>query len=267
MVEQVQFLKSTFYKNVTNQGGAQAHAIKNCPQGHIVLARCNDTHQKLWGSMTPANYLNTISKKHNLFEIITTYPHKVYFDIDGKQSDDFPKYIQEVKNKIISYFPNAEMALSGSNDGKASIHVVLQNYMMFNDFQRSQVKQIATQCEFDCAVYTKNRLMKCVNQSKTDGRIQSTLENEDLKSHCITNFFTEPLPFPSLPAEIIEQVNIQSAAYFDFGSLPKITYKSDLDIQDITPQQVLDLFPCTQAYKFPYNSSRCKVLSFKWNIL
>ena len=254
MVESVQFLKSAFFKNVSNQGGAQAHAIKTCPQGNIVLSRCKDKSLRLWGSMTQNHYLNTVAKDHNLFEIITKYPHKVYFDIDGPHAEDFPTYIEQVKQKILEYFPNAEMALSGSNtEKKASIHVVLQNYMIFTEFQRDQVKEIAMLAGmgFDTAVYTKNRLMKCVNQSKTDGRVQAIIENADLKAHTITSFFTEPLPFPTLE-HVVEKVNIRTADHFDFGSLPKISYKTDIVLQDLTPIDVLALLPCSPAYKHNY---------------
>jgi len=82
MVESVEFLKSQFFKNVSNQGGAQAHAIKTCPKDHILLCRNNDKNARLWGYVAPQTYLNAIQKNHNLFEIISSYPHKVYFDID-----------------------------------------------------------------------------------------------------------------------------------------------------------------------------------------
>jgi hypothetical protein len=41
---------------------------------------------------------------------------------------------------------------------------------------------------FDKAVYTKNRCMKCINQSKGDGRIQSIIYNDNPCDHFITCF-------------------------------------------------------------------------------
>ena len=125
MVESVQFLKSQFFKNVTGQGGALHHAVKVCPKDHIILCRDNGKHARICGFMTPPIYLNTLQKNHNLFEIISSFPHKVYFDVDEKESDDFPAFIQSSKEKILSYFPNAQISISGSNQGKASLHITL----------------------------------------------------------------------------------------------------------------------------------------------
>jgi hypothetical protein len=253
MVESVQFLKSQFFKNVTGQGGAQAHAIKVCPKDHILVQRDNGKHARIWGFMTPQIYLNTVQKNHNLFEIISSFPHKVYFDIDEKESDDFPAFIQSSKEKILSYFPNAEISISGSNQGKASLHVTLQNYMIYNDYHRNQVKQVAKECGFDTAVYTKNRLMKCINQSKADGRVQALIEGDDLKQHCITYFFSESLPF-TLPETIQERVDIASTESdtFNVGSLPSVKLTTDKDLWDLTCVDILALLPISKDYKHNY---------------
>ena len=262
MVESVAFLKSSFFKNVSNQGGAQAHAIKNCPKDHIVVSRQNDKHPKLWGFMTPDHFLSALEKNHNLFEIIATYPHKVYFDFDGPESKNFNELVESIRTKVLTYFPQAVMSLSGSNQGKASIHIILQNYMIFDETQRSYVRQIANECGFDTAVYTRNRLMKCVNQSKSDGRVQQILEQNqegsenrfsaDLKKHCITYFFTEALPFPALSPHTQEQIQLQQANYFNLGSLPKISYTTTQDLHTLDAKQILALLPCTADYPHAY---------------
>lgn len=252
MVQPIAFLKSSFFKNVSQQGGAQAHAIKHCPKDHLVVSRQNDKHPKIWGYMTPEHFLSALEKNHNLFEIITTYPHKVYFDFDGSESTDFNALMDSLRAKVLIYFPQAVLSLSGSNQGKASIHVVLQNYMIFDESQRNCVRQIANECGFDTAVYTRNRLMKCVNQSKSDGRIQAVLQGDDLKKHCITYFFTEALPFPSLPEHTQEQIQLQQANYFNLGSLPKISYTTTQDLHALDAKQILALLPCTADYPHAY---------------
>lgn len=252
MVQPVAFLKSSFFKNVSQQGGAQAHAIKLCPKDHLVVSRQNDKNPKLWGYMNPVHYLSALEKNHNLFEIITTYPHKVYFDFDGPESTDFNALIQSLCAKVLTYFPQAILSLSGSNQGKSSIHIILQNYMILDDLHRTCVRQIALECGFDTAVYTKNRLMKCVNQSKSDGRIQAVLQGDDLKKHCITYFFTEALPFPILPEHTHEQVQLQQAQYFNLGSLPKINYTTTEDLHALEPKEILALLPCTTDYPHAY---------------
>ena len=256
MVESIAFLKSLFFKNVSSQGGAQAHAIKNCPKDHILVSRQNDKNPKLWGYMTPDHFLSALEKNHNLFEIITTYPHKVYFDFDGPESENFDELVESTRTKVLTYFPQAVMSLSGSNQGKASIHIILQNYMIFDETQRSYVKQIANECGFDTAVYTRNRLMKCVNQSKSDGRIQSVIAEpgsggSDLKKHCITSFFTEALPLTLLP-HTQEQIQLQQANYFNLGSLPKNSHTTTQDLHTLDAKQILALLPCTADYPHAY---------------
>ena len=50
---------------------------------------------------------------------------------------------------------------------------------------------------FDYCVYSKNRHMKLINQSKTDKRIQAIIQNEDPQKHIITCFFNaNPHPMP-----------------------------------------------------------------------
>ena len=67
MVKSIEFLKSQFFKNVSGQGGAQAHAIKSCPKDHILLCRSNDKHARLYGYVSPQIYLNAIQKKSQSF--------------------------------------------------------------------------------------------------------------------------------------------------------------------------------------------------------
>ena len=42
---------------------------------------------------------------------------------------------------------------------------------------------------FDWKVYTRNRMMKCVYQSKPNKPIQQIIENTNIKNHLITVFF------------------------------------------------------------------------------
>jgi hypothetical protein len=52
----------------------------------------------------------------------------MYFDIDKKGETD-NNFLDKIKQDILEYFPNAEMAVSGSlTTEKVSYHIVLQNY-------------------------------------------------------------------------------------------------------------------------------------------
>jgi len=252
MVESTKFLKSVFFKNVSANGGAQAHAIKMCPENHIVVARQADNHTKLWGFMEPARFLEAIKINHHLFEIIPSYPYKVYFDVDGSEVKDFSKYVEECKDQVLKYFPEADMALSGSNNGKASIHIILQNYMVNNDHERNQVRVVAKECGFDAVIYTKNRLMKCVNQSKSDGRIQLPLSKSPLQDHVITHFFKDSLPFPTLPKELIEAVAIKESVTFNYGLLPRVQLSTKMTLKELDAVGILNLLPCSKDFDHAY---------------
>ena len=105
--------------------------------------------------------------------------------------------IEGIRQKTIKmWFPGAVMAISGSKtESKHSYHIVLTNYKIDNEEQREVLKWIVKEKlhpmndAFDWKVYTSNRCMKCVNQSKhNDNRIQEIIENNDLQSHLISAF-------------------------------------------------------------------------------
>jgi hypothetical protein len=123
--------------------------------------------------------------------------------------------------------------------------------MIFNEHQRNQVKQVAKECGFDTAVYTKNRMMKCINQSKSDNRIQSLIEGDDFKKHCITYFFSDSIPF-SLPETTKEQLEIVESDKFDMGSLPSVKLTTEKELWDLNRLDVLALLPISKDYKHNY---------------
>ena len=126
--------------------------------------------------MTPTKFINLLTKNNGIYEVITKFPHKLYFDIDHHSSSD-ENFLPRVKELITEYFPNIELAISGSiTPDKTSYHIIAQNYVIHDDKERTQikmaVKSLQAKCDaFDWKVYTKNRNMKCINQSKDDGRV------------------------------------------------------------------------------------------------
>jgi len=133
--------------------------------------------------------IKLISKNHGIYEIIRPdAKRKVYFDVDWKDGENDCS-LDTIKNKILEKFPDALFAVSGSiTEVKTSYHIVLLNYH-FNS-QEDQHKMMRwintiTYLGIDNCVYTKNRLMKCVNQSKPDGRVQEDLSNNTIEEHSI----------------------------------------------------------------------------------
>lgn len=263
MVKQISFLKHTWNKNDDDKGGAQDETIRNKKDGEIVVLSHTKKNGRCWTSIEPGKYINLLIKNYGLYEVITSFPHKMYFDID-KKGDDIPAdFLQQIKKLILQYFPNAEMAISGSiTDDKTSYHIVLQNYVIHNEEERTTVKHVIKYLQtidnsFDWKVYTKNRNMKCAGQSKEDGRLQAIIENNDLKAHCITCFVPAySLPFSvSFPEEVQEHIAIEKAKKtFDLATLPKIILKTHTDktFNQLTSQEILELLPINKSFDHSY---------------
>ena len=130
--------------------------------------------------------------------MLTTFPHKVYFDIDHKASPD-SEFLSKITNKIDELFPDADLAISGSiTEDKTSYHIVANNYFVESFEDRTTLKAIVKHLNstfdesFDCRVYSNNQNMKCPNQSKTnDDRCQEVITQDNLKKHLITCFMRD----------------------------------------------------------------------------
>lgn len=251
-----------FYKNITKNGGAMAAAIKNKKSQDINIHSQTEKYGRVWGYCSPERLLTLIEKNHGIYEIITNYPHKVYFDIDKKNDGCIPtEYLVSVKNIILDLFPNADMGISGSiKKDKISYHIILNNYMILNKDQtfiiKELVKYIASNIDsaFDWKVYTTNRNMKCINQSKADGRIQEIIELDDFKKHLITCWFHDYLPLPTFNQTITEAIHIEKSKLpFNVASLPKLLLKVPKNINIDNPLEILQILPINSTFDFAYS--------------
>lgn len=260
--KEVKVWKTRFWKNITKlEGGAQAQAIKNVGANEVCIASQTVKNGRMWGITTPQNLLTLLEDNHGIYDLITKFPHKIYFDIDKKENLKGGS-LQYFKDLINEVFPDADMAISGSiTDVKESYHITLNNYMIHNEEERTQVRMIVKHLKtkdsaFDWKVYTKNRQMKSVNQSKLDGRVQCIIENDDIKKHCITCWFnTYVKPLPIMSEEVEQEIQIEKAkAPFDIGSLPKLILNipAEVDYTNLTPFQILQLLPLNESFHFAY---------------
>jgi hypothetical protein len=78
----IRFLKNDWLKNVTESGGAQNSVIENKSKTDLVIHSHTQKHGRLWCSMNPEQVLQNIKNNNGLYEVITSFPYKVYFDID-----------------------------------------------------------------------------------------------------------------------------------------------------------------------------------------
>lgn len=264
--KEVKVWKTRFWKNITKkEGGAQAEAIKHKIVNEVCIASQTVKEGRMWGISSPQNLLSLLEKNHGIYELITHFPHKVHFDIDksDKSENLVGGSLQYFTGIIDEFFPDSDMAISGSiTEVKESYHIVLNNYMIHNEEERTQVKMIVKHLQstkddaFDCSIYTKNRQMKAINQSKLDGRVQCIIENEDYKKHCITCWFnTYVKPLPVMSEEVEQEIQIEKAkAPFNIGSLPKLVLNvpDEVNYTNLTPIQILQLLPLNESFHFSY---------------
>ncbi|KAJ3345330.1 hypothetical protein GGF32_008498, partial [Allomyces javanicus] len=156
--------------------GPQAHVLSQLQDTEVLIKRLvssgtnpsgNSKECHLYAKCTPEQLVKLLAKNRHIQELI--HPDrlsKVYFDIDDKLG---VLSLDKCKAVILERFPGANMHICGYQiPSKSSWHIVLSNYTAtFADFPR--LKSFAAAHEslgFDPAVYTKNRFMKCINQSK-----------------------------------------------------------------------------------------------------
>ena len=134
------------------------------------------------------------------------------------------------------------MALSGSlTTEKTSIRVVVQNYQINSVADQRAMHLITKRLDgFDEKVYNKNRNMKCVNQSKLDGRVQAVITETDLRKHLITCFQSEMLPLP-ISADVIEEIQVH--ATYDMSTLPRTVLEGDINLDEMTPTEMMHALP------------------------
>ena len=260
MVKTTTFQKRPWFKNDDANGGAMKQAINDCPADHRVVKSWTTKHGQMWSHMSPEALVKQIEKNHGIYEVITQFPHKLYFDIDrhldGSETDT-ATYLDDCLRNIKTFFPVGEWAVSGSiTPEKQSYHIISDSYVIHNKDERDIVKIIVKKLGFDAKVYGNNQNMKCINQSKQDGRVQQIIKGDNFKSHLITCFLTDyPTPIHFEQEDIVVEIEIaKSHKTFDIGVLPKLLIPTPDDIRwdTITPIEVLGLLPCTKDHPFEY---------------
>lgn len=259
MPEPYRYLGIDWLKNAGSQDELLPYKLDS-----QIMVHSSGKKGMLWALIQPEQLLKLLKKDYAVYEVISHFPHKVYFDIDLPELNSEPDlFLDAIKQIITEFFPMADMAISGSiTERKTSYHIVLQNYLIRTKDDRNTVKGIVKlmsdiNSAFDWKVYTKNRNMKCINQSKSDGRVQEVISNIDYKAHCITCFINEttntiPVHIPVRFAETIEIAKANQP--FVITSLPKIdlSYVGDKGYMDLTAMEILQLLPITPAHDHVY---------------
>lgn len=179
-----------------SQSGAHDFVLSNIQADEIAIHSHTSKCGRMWTSTHPSNLLGLISSNKGIFELIQeNQKRKVYFDIDG--SPDLK--LESVLEVIRSQFPGANLQVSGyESEKRNSWHVILSNYY-FSDMHSQRVivawiLSLASQnLGFDKGVYNKNRIMKCINQSKLKSPLiqEYIMGSKTLSKHFILTDFDE----------------------------------------------------------------------------
>lgn len=271
--------KVNWLRNKKGKKGASQMVIDSKNDNNIVVSMFNNIYGRMYADITTDQLKKLIKYNIYLCELITSYPHKVYFDIDNKKPADIKnkgEYMNSFINKINSIFPNSDMSVSGSeNDIKYSYHIVLNNYVVSNENERTKLKNIVHWLKnnfndaFDESIYTKNRLMKTIYQTKKDDppeRKQLKIINDDDEKHFITAFFnidnvknlTDTIFTDELNDELIK---IENNKPLDLGKLPKVKIDKIklkeindhlITNNDITNEYLLSIAPLDGSFPHSY---------------
>ena len=274
MFSTLKFLKINWLKNLSKECGAQAECIRLCDPTNIIIKSWTVKHGQLWSSCDATTMLRLILKNHGIYEIISRYPHKVYFDIDcvDKVMIESKELLLKVIERLNALFPDSDMSVSGSvfsddTKCKESYHIVLNNYMIKSVEDRIHIKSIVKHLSvtnpelgYDWKVYTDNRAMKSINQTKpSDTRVQSIIINPDPKKHLITCYFnieiknTLPDLFNDKDLNISLEVEKVKRVKLDICKLPSLELPQiEFDLKTCTALQVLELLPLNPDFDHSY---------------
>ena len=271
--------------------GAQDRALKNKTETNRCLAFHLNKHGRGWTCAEESDLPGMIKKNRGLYEVLSSYPKKVYFDIDFHDpTEDFDEeeYLGKVTKFIQSYFPDIEFVASGSvTSKKASFHLVSTNYKIECEYQLNMMKIYArsmwnTYEEIDVGVYSKNRQMKLPNQSKPDKPVQAIINGDDIRDHFITSFFGDKewrtIPqLENLPEDLRQTTDLTTNSTVKFSEIVEmnLTPPDDFDWDALLgdPETLLSLIPNGNQFDHIHTFRVCnfcvsndvpKALFLKW---
>jgi len=260
MFKTVVYKKINFTKNASENGGAMNQVLENLKENEICVHVQNQKSGRMWGATTPDHLLKIIDKNIGAYEVISKFPHKAFFDIDCEDGTQLEVFKKIIKKRI----PDAQLSISGSETAtKNSYHITMNNYVITNTIDRENFKHfvIGLHSEnkgFDTKVYTNNRNMKIINQSKqNDPRVQQIIEDNTPQNHLITCFI-DPLAtsvslFASSAASKKVEQKTQKNKRLNILDLPAADVNPNFDKNNLNnPLVLLNLLPISTDFEHKY---------------
>jgi len=255
-----QRISKIFNKKWLSGAGSQEKLLKDIKSGQKLL-KCVVDGRHSWRIFEENEIIDTIKDNNGFIcEVISSYPQKVYFDVDCDEPEKIN--LEGVKAIIKKYFSDAKLSISGSETKtKKSYHIIVNNYVIKNINDREKLKQLVvyirdTECSyFDKCVYSNNRAMKCVFQSKPDREKQLIIEDDDIRNHLIMSYIKgDEKPLKDLHNEInhkTEFLNINKIEEFNTPLKLPQDFSNDYILDS---KKLLSLMPCspTTSYDLTY---------------
>ena len=258
MFKIVNYKKLNWFKNASENGGAMQKVIDGMQSNEVCVHIQNQKNGRMWTSTTQEHLIKIIDKNIGAYEVISKYPHKAYFDIDCDDGTPLETFKKIIQSKIQG---ELKWAISGSEtETKNSYHITLNNYTINNIVDRENFKQFVMNLHsenngFDTKVYTNNRNMKIINQSKqNDSRVQLIIEDENPKNHLITCFINpDSKSVSEFASSKLETKTKVKSNRVNILALPEVKVDTNIDMSDLkNPLVLLKLLPISSEFDHKY---------------
>lgn len=279
----------SFYTNNNAGDGVLKAVLAQCPPDNVVIAITREYIAKTgqikkyceYASVTREQLRKLLLSDNAIYEVMHEHRKQhVAFDIDLKGMG-ISNPLKEVKQKIFSILPNARLHISGGhwvaadeNRDVYSYHLIVANYYATSTHALAPIKGFCTENKhlgFDPALYKENGLIKCINQSKGDGRVQGRISgSSDIMNHTVMHNFPkgavdiETLDLTRfLPAHVPaggkrKRDALQIQDVLDFPKM-NLTPPRDFDLYEAGPLELLDALPNHPRYhEWQLSHSVCK---------
>lgn len=242
--------------------GSQEVLIKKMQTNERLFKIVHSKHGHGWTLLKEDNIIDLIENNNSFIcEILSSYPKKVYFDIDCDEPDKLQ--LDDVIEIIQKYFGDVEIAISGSEEAtKKSYHIILPNMIIKDINELIELKELvkkiqAIDCQyFDWKVYTTNRAMKCIFQSKPERAQQMIIRDNNKEHHFINSFFTGnelPLQYVKVCENTYtEEIDIKDLVVVD-ASIKNLVVPADFTIKDLEDsKKLLMMAPSNKTLSHSY---------------
>ena len=137
-------------KNASSANGAQdllRHLQLPC---EVLIKSWTRELGQMWALARKQNLPKLLEMNTGIYEVMTSYPRKVYFDIDKsfKHRPNEKRYLKQLLRMLKHHFKYALFSVSGfchkvDDNYKVSFHIIINNYVMMNEDDEAKIRWFA----------------------------------------------------------------------------------------------------------------------------